>query len=810
MSFDNLKFIKYYKKYQSLLNQIGGYRCDNNIYLGNVLGTCWNASILMMFVFSKKTEKIFEEKIHFNKEELDKYIEQIPEDMLHCFPFYADDKKDKLDRLLRQIVKRVNGKITDFSTTVRPMLRRQESRICEKDLNLDFFNLVNILPTGTQIQPMFGANIYIQFLYVLLISVLFCNILPEFTTYTIKATETLDYGNQLNCNYKYGLVDIDEINKAIGILISLVGHVTCLYTCSDGVKKHYDSGDSNKVINFNYVLFFEKYNEYINTSIDFNIYLQKKDITINGNIIKNSGLIILNKTEKKLFYLNPISDVGYIEYNITDAEIINYFNNNYIRKYKGFTIVKQSEISEISEESYINKYIGYYFFYYDMNKITIDSKYTELYHEYIDSINVFDTSLLESIIVLDNVETLAYLLDKELYNINKIINGLSLFNIALLVNSPKSVKFLLDKDAIIDTDKLWLNKLIEYVITSTDNTLLDKLIHMGLPLDIQHGLTYAVGQNNNEMIYFLLNNGADITKINNDDLGRLIDNSIKTKDTRLLERVFSVIDINMRFITKNYSALIYAVRQNNNEMVEFLLNKGAEIKRLDDIYFLNILIENAIKNNNTNILLRIFKNTDINYKFTTDMRTSLTYAVKENNFEIVRFLVENGANVNITDTSGSTALIYAVKNKNFEIVIYLVDNGVNADIGDNYGFTALIYAVKNNNLTIVRYLVESGASVNMCDNYGVTALMHAVVENNIDIVTLLLNAFADVDMHDNNGFTALIHAVNENNIVIVKLLLDKGVDINIKDYVSRSTALMHALKYNYVDIINLFVHTYKN
>ena len=116
--------------------------------------------------------------------------------------------------------------------------------------------------------------------------------------------------------------------------------------------------------------------------------------------------------------------------------------------------------------------------------------------------------------------------------------------------------------------------------------------------------------------------------------------------------------INVNAITNNsWTALMKAARHNNLEIVQFLLNNGADV------------------------------NAKSNYGW-----TALILATIYNNLEIVQLLLNKGADVSAKNKDGRTALILASTEGHLDIIQLLVSHGADLTIKDNQGFTALMHA----------------------------------------------------------------------------------------------------------------------
>lgn len=129
-------------------------------------------------------------------------------------------------------------------------------------------------------------------------------------------------------------------------------------------------------------------------------------------------------------------------------------------------------------------------------------------------------------------------------------------------------------------------------------------------------------------------------------------------------------NINKYYSSKQYTLLHYAIKNNQPEVVDFLLKKGAKIEQ------------------------------------PYEGLTPLMYAIKLQNIEIVNLLLKNGANVNTLNEEQESALIYCAKYGNVEMVKFLIDNGAITNIKDVKGRTAIDYALKHDNNAVADYLKE--------------------------------------------------------------------------------------------------------
>ena len=256
--------------------------------------------------------------------------------------------------------------------------------------------------------------------------------------------------------------------------------------------------------------------------------------------------------------------------------------------------------------------------------------------------------------------------------------------------------------------------------------------------------------------------------------------------------------------------LIIAAMKGNEEVVEILLNFGADIDRKG-----NVIVDDKSHGG----------------------VTALWCASYVDHYTIVKLLVEHGADINLPTDSGSTSLMPPCLNGNFEIVRYLVDHGASVNVVNDKKETCPMLASYTSQYKIVKYLFEKGASPESINiKYGLwkaardghkdgvldflkdigedlvdeiinhhtseggqstTPLIIAAMKGNGEVVEILLNFGADIDRKGNvivddkshGGVTALWCASYVDHYTIVKLLVEHGADINLPTD-SGSTSLM--------------------
>ena len=128
--------------------------------------------------------------------------------------------------------------------------------------------------------------------------------------------------------------------------------------------------------------------------------------------------------------------------------------------------------------------------------------------------------------------------------------------------------------------------------------------------------------------------------------------------------------------------LIYAVEQNNLELIKYFINHGAKV--------------NIGNYNNTTPLM------------TACMYFEEYYTSEQKTLKIVKFLIEKcNAEINKKNEDGNTALSFAVDNEYSLIINYLFKHGADINTIDKHGNTLLMNAVSNESLSMVKLLIET-------------------------------------------------------------------------------------------------------
>ncbi|KAJ5663216.1 hypothetical protein N7507_003947 [Penicillium longicatenatum] len=271
-------------------------------------------------------------------------------------------------------------------------------------------------------------------------------------------------------------------------------------------------------------------------------------------------------------------------------------------------------------------------------------------------------------------------------------------------------------------------------------------------------LALAAEQGHKRVVQILLENDAELnSKDKTRDiegltpLARALKDGIDEYDTiiqSLLEYGADWESVPSGTLSDPMPALHWAVYRNKEDIIQLLLERGAEI--------------------------------DSKY---SDGETPLTIAVGSEHLGVkwTRFLLDKGADVNLRNSSGSTPIDIAASNGFDAVMQVLLDRGADQWLKRNQLQEMLSAASSAGSITLARVALGKSADVNAIDTNGKTALFEAAENGHDLLVQLLLTESAEIEAETRFGKTPLAGAVAGGHREIVQLLLAKGADLEARD-----------------------------
>ena len=228
--------------------------------------------------------------------------------------------------------------------------------------------------------------------------------------------------------------------------------------------------------------------------------------------------------------------------------------------------------------------------------------------------------------------------------------------------------------------------------------------------------------------------------------------AVKQEDVNAVRALLAQkVDVNVQ-TTDTSTALHWAARRNNLEMVTLLLNAGANATAVTRYRVTPLSL--ACENGNAAIIEKLLAaGADANAS-SEDGQSALMTAALNGNVDAVKTLIRHGAKVNpVEPYKGQTALMWAAGEGNTEAAALLVEFGADLKAKSKAGYTALLLAVLNNHIDTVKALAGLGGNIEDRAPDGTTALNMAAVNAYFDLASVLLDLGANPNAPDSRGST---------------------------------------------------------
>ena len=210
--------------------------------------------------------------------------------------------------------------------------------------------------------------------------------------------------------------------------------------------------------------------------------------------------------------------------------------------------------------------------------------------------------------------------------------------------------------------------------------------------------------------------------------------------------------------------LMKAIIANNVELVEFLLQKNADIESMTTQGYTPLDI--AHKNNVSSEIIILLEAAQEKLFLANNDVFSLVYTYKKVTVDQVKKWLANGIDKNaIIDADDQTSLLtHYIKQENVPVAEFLINNGAKLGSVDKKGNTPLLLAATIQDKTIANKLIDlllkKHANIDAQNEMGYTALMYAAESKNADLIDLLLANKASISLLSKSGKTAKDFAIS--------------------------------------------------
>lgn len=269
----------------------------------------------------------------------------------------------------------------------------------------------------------------------------------------------------------------------------------------------------------------------------------------------------------------------------------------------------------------------------------------------------------------------------------------------------------------------------------------------------------------------------------------------RAKDIIAKGEYINLVDANGR------SALHYAARMNNLELVAMLVKKGARVDLKDR--FSQTPLMYSVGENVIDFLIANGASLDfaeVNRK-NANGHSLLKAAVIQDSVKDVKVLLRHGAYVNIIDRLGRTPLFFC---KSRDVALALLKYGANMNVIDFRYKTVFENLVETNNISVLDFLVlKNGGPRNLSFISSMGMISKSM--NNVEMFKHICDDFKLVRWNNSQfNIDLLSLAIERKNVEIIDFILEKGIDVNLFNG-SGDTLLHVAIRNSDLDSVKKFL-----
>jgi ankyrin repeat protein len=230
------------------------------------------------------------------------------------------------------------------------------------------------------------------------------------------------------------------------------------------------------------------------------------------------------------------------------------------------------------------------------------------------------------------------------------------------------------------------------------------------------------------------------------------------------------------------TALAWATRQDDADLVERLIRAGADVKAGNRYSVTPLSL--ACINGNAAIIEKLLKaGADANETGAQD-ETPLMTVARTGSIPAAKVLLAHGARIDARESwHGETALMWAAAQRHPDMMKALIEAGADVNAMSTVvkwdrqttaeprekwlppgGFTPMMFAAREGCAECVKVLIEAKADMNQADPDSITPMVNAIINGHYDVGMVLLERGADPNLFDKTGRAALYAAVDDHTM----------------------------------------------
>jgi len=230
--------------------------------------------------------------------------------------------------------------------------------------------------------------------------------------------------------------------------------------------------------------------------------------------------------------------------------------------------------------------------------------------------------------------------------------------------------------------------------------------------------------------------------------------------------------LNPNIESQDVSAIEFALRRQNYEMIKLLLEHGANpLEKMSNSY-LDITVAGYSGSLEDSRILRLMFEYGANAQNLNNFST-LSGAITQNREDNLNFLIENGFDVNAKGKNADTVLgLSSYDPSHVKTTEILLSKGADVNAKNDDNATVLLSAISKGNSANIELLLKSGVDVNHADLQGNTAVAKAIKFDYAKILKLLIKYDADIISKIYKTATPLVIAAVLDNYKTAQVIVD--------------------------------------
>ena len=186
--------------------------------------------------------------------------------------------------------------------------------------------------------------------------------------------------------------------------------------------------------------------------------------------------------------------------------------------------------------------------------------------------------------------------------------------------------------------------------------------------------------------------------------------------------------------------LISAVKEGDTDKLEQILRDGQDVNELlQEYHYAHTALYVAVNSGNEQMVqFLLAKGADPNI-YVHDSPSPLDVAAQDGKIKIIDMLLDAGAKIDSASKHSTTPLGWAILCNEYLSTIHLLKRGANVNHVDADELTPLIHAIQNGNIGLAEYIVVHYPETTLYKtSTNLTPLTFAIIGRKIRIITMLL------------------------------------------------------------------------